>query len=204
MKRQWRQLERQGHLAYRVARQPAEIRFAIETFLSLEASGWKGRRKTAMVADRYRAAFAREAVTNLAETDNVRIHTLELGGRAIAIMVVFVISGEAYTWKTAYDETFAAQSPGKLLFLRLTEQHLDDPNIGRTDSCAVPDHPVASRLWAEREEMGTLVIGLRPERDRDVRQVARQLHLYKNTQNLARLLRNRLRAMAKRKAAMRD
>lgn len=204
MQRQWRGLERAGHLAYRVARQPGEVRFALETFLSLEASGWKGRRKTAMVADRYRAAFAREAVTNLAETDNVRIHTLELDGRPIAVMVAFVISGEAYTWKTAYDETYASFSPGKLLFMRLTEQHLDDPNVERTDSCAVPDHPIASRLWGEREEMGTLVIGLRPERDRDVRQVARQLHLYKNTQNFARLLRNRLKAMARRKAATRN
>lgn len=203
MQRQWRGLERIGHLVYRVARQPAEVRFAMETFLGLEGSGWKGRRKSAMVADRYRAAFAREAVNNLAETDNARIHTLELDGRAIAVMVVFVISGEAYTWKTAYDEDYAAHSPGKLLFMRLTDQHLDDPNIERTDSCAVPDHPIASRLWTEREEMGTLVIGLRPERDRDVRQVARQLHLYRNTQNLARLLRNRLRSMARRKAAAR-
>ena len=33
-----------------------------------------------MVLDRYRAAFAREAITNLAEADSVRIHTLDLDG----------------------------------------------------------------------------------------------------------------------------
>jgi CelD/BcsL family acetyltransferase involved in cellulose biosynthesis len=57
-----------------------------------------------MVSDRYRAAFAREAINSLAETDSVRIHALALDGEAIASMIVFVSSGEAWTWKTAYNE----------------------------------------------------------------------------------------------------
>jgi hypothetical protein len=174
------------------------VRAGLESFLALEGRGWKGRRRTAMITDRFRAAFAREAVTNLAETDNVRIHALTLDGKPIAIMVVFVVGGEAFTWKTAFDETFAEFSPGKLLVWRLTEQHLDDPNIVRTDSCAMPDHPVMSHLWRERETMGTLIVGLQPGRDRDVRQVTTQLHLYRNTRNVARLIRDRLRAIARR------
>jgi hypothetical protein len=118
MRRQWRQLESMGRLQYQVSRQPEEVRVGLETFLALEASGWKGKRKSAMVADRYRAAFAREAVTNLALMDNARIHELKLDGRTIATMVVFVISGEAYTWKTAFDEEFAAYSPGSISTIR--------------------------------------------------------------------------------------
>jgi len=152
-----------------------------------------------MVVDRYRAAFAREAITNLAETDNVRIHTLNLDGQAIASTVVFVMGGTAYTWKTAFDETYAHCSPGQLLMDDLTETHLDDPNIMTTDSCAVPDHPVMSRIWRERCPMGTLIIGLDPASDRDVRQVEKQLHLYKNTRNIARVVRDRLRALTGRK-----
>lgn len=201
MARQWRRLAEQGEVTHKVARRPDSIRLALESFFALEAGGWKGRRKSAMVSDRYRAAFAREAVANLAETDNVRIHTLELDRKAIAVMIVFVIAGEAYTWKTAYDEDYAAFSPGKLIFWRMSEQHLEDPNVNRTDSCAVPDHPIASRLWQERIAMGTLVIGLRPEGDRDVRQVARQLHLYQNTRNLARIVRNRMRQIARMRAS---
>ena len=151
-----------------------------------------------MVADRYRAAFAREAINGLAEIDSVRIHSLALDGEPIASMIVFVSSGEAWTWKTAYDETYARYSPGKLLVDRLTEWHLDDLNILRTDSCAIPDHPVMSRMWTEREPMGTMVIGLDPRHDRDVRQVATQLHIYRNTRNIARLLREKIRGMARR------
>lgn len=192
MRRQFRLLSELGSVTYNVARQPDEIRVRMEEFLALEASGWKGRKRSAMVNDRLRAAFAREAITNLAEADQVRIHTLDLNGRAIASMVVFIMAGEAYTWKTAFDETYARYSPGKLLVADLTEWHLDDANIQRTDSCAMPDHPIMARFWKEREAMGTLVVGLRSNADRDVRQVGAQLHMYRNTRNIARILRDKV------------
>lgn len=192
MRRQWRNLEKLGTLTYNVARQPEEVRLRMEEFLALEAKGWKGKKRSALINDRYRSAFAREAITNLAEIDAVRIHTVDLDGRAIASIVVFLMAGEAYTWKTAYDEEFSRHSPGKLLIMKLTDWHLDDANILRTDSCAVPDHPIMSRMWEQREDMGSLVIGLTRNGDRDVRQVAAQLHLYRNTRNIARMLREKL------------
>ncbi|WP_430253923.1 GNAT family N-acetyltransferase [Neorhizobium sp. DAR64872/K0K18] len=200
MQRQWRKLGQLGRLEYAVARQPEEVRQRMEEFLALESTGWKGRKRSALINDRYRAAFAREAITNLAEVDAVRIHTINLDGRAIASIVIFLMAGEAYSWKTAYDESLSRYSPGKLLVMKLTDWHLDDANILRTDSCAVPDHPIMSRLWEEREEMGTLVIGLARNSDRDVRQVATQLHLYRNTRNMARLLREKILAIAGRNA----
>jgi len=197
--REFRRLKRRladlGTLEHVVARGPEDMRHAIESFLTLEAAGWKGRERTAMAIDRYRAAFAREAVHRLAEQDLCRIHSLTLDGRTIACLIVFVEGGVAYTWKTAYDETLAAYSPGTLLMIEVTKQHLDDPNIVMTDSCAVPDHPVMSRLWSERKPMGTLVLGLSPDADRLARQAASQLHLYRETRNMARLLRNRMRSL---------
>ena len=187
---------RAGRARAQVARGPEDIRHAIEGFLTLEAAGWKGRERTAMAIDRYRAAFAREAVHRLAEQDMCRVHSLTLGGKLIACLIVFVEAGVAYTWKTAYDETYSTFSPGTLLMIEVTKQHLDDPNIEMTDSCAVPDHPVMSRLWSERKPIGTLVIGMTPDADRATRQAASQLHLYRETRNFARLLRNRVRKPA--------
>jgi hypothetical protein len=194
-----RRLEDKGRLEHHVARGPEDIRLAIEAFLTLEAAGWKGRERTAMAIDRYRAAFAREAVHRLAEQDMCRVHSLTLDGQVIACLIVFVEAGVGYTWKTAYDETYAAFSPGTLLMIEVTRQHLDDPNIDITDSCAVPDHPVMSRLWTERKPIGTLVIGMTPEADRATRQAASQLHLYRETRNFARLLRNRVRGLLRRR-----
>jgi hypothetical protein len=197
--REFRRLKRRladtGVLEHRVARGPDEIRHAIEAFLTLEASGWKGRERTAMAIDRYRAAFAREAVHRLAEQDMCRIHALTLDGKLIASLIVLVEQGCAYTWKTAYDENFSAFSPGTLLMIEVTGQHLDDPNIEVTDSCAMPDHPVMSRLWSERRPVGAIVVGLTPDADRLARQAASQLHLYRETRNVARILRNRVRSL---------
>ncbi|NWJ23854.1 GNAT family N-acetyltransferase [Rhizobium sp. RM] len=192
MRRQWRQLEKLGAVSYTVSRQAKDIRYRMEEFLALEASGWKGRKRSALVNDRYRAAFAREAITNLAEADAVRIHTIDLNGSAIASIVVFMTAGEAYTWKTAFDESYSKYSPGKLLIQKLTDWHLDDANILRSDSCAVPDHPIMSRFWQERQEMGTLIVGLAQNSDRDVRQVSTHVDMYRSTRNLARSLRQKI------------
>jgi hypothetical protein len=195
MRRQWGHLAKLGTVTYEVARQPRDIRMRMEEFLLLEASGWKGRKRTAMLSDRLRAAFAREAVNNLAEIDAARIHTIDLDGRAIASMIVLIMNGEAYTWKTAFNEDFARYSPGKLLVAQLTDWHLDDANIVRTDSCATADHPIMSRLWRERETMGTLIIGLRQNSDREVRQVGAQLHLCQNTRSVAKKIRDKIMAL---------
>lgn len=190
-----RRLAEQGKVEHVVARGADSVRDGLETFLTLEASGWKGRQRTAMAVDRFRAAFAREAVHRLAERDLCRVHELTLGGETIASLIVFVEGGVAYTWKTAYDERYATYSPGTLLMIEVTGYHLDDPNIEATDSCAVPDHPVMSRLWSERRDLGTLLIGVEPGMDRAVRQAASQLHMYRETRNFARIVRNRIRGL---------
>ncbi|MFU0506001.1 GNAT family N-acetyltransferase [Pseudaminobacter sp. NGMCC 1.201702] len=201
--REFRRLKRRladtGKLEHVVARGQDEIRHGIEAFLTLEAAGWKGRRRTAMAIDRYRAAFAREALHRLAEQDLCRVHSLTLDGEMIASVIVLVEAGRAYTWKTTYDEKYAAYSPGVLLMIEVTKQHLDDPNIDMTDSCAVPDHPVMSRLWSERKPMGTILVGLTPGADRATRQAASQLHLYRESRNMARILRNRVKSLFKRR-----
>jgi len=201
--REFRRLKRRladtGEVDYAVARQPDEVRLALEAFLTLEASGWKGRERTAMVVDRYRAAFAREAIDRLSERDMVRIHTLSVAGNLVASLIVFIEQGVAYTWKTAYDEAFAAYSPGALLMVEVTRNHLDDPNIDATDSCAVPDHPIMSRLWSEHRPLGTLVVGLSPDTDRLVRNAASQINLHKSATNRMRLVRNRLGSLLGRK-----
>jgi len=198
MRRQWGLIEKLGAVKYEIARQPRDIRMRMEEFLLLEASGWKGKKRSAMLSDRLRAAFAREAVNNLAEIDAARIHTIDLDGQAIASMIVLIMNGEAYTWKTAFNEELSRFSPGKLLVAQLTDWHLDDANIVRTDSCAIPDHPIMSRLWKEREAMGTLIIGLKENSDREVRQVGTQLHLYQNTRNVAKMIRQKIMSLGRR------
>ena len=198
LRRLKRRLGALGQLDYRIARQPEEVRLAIETFLALEASGWKGRARTAMAVDRYRAAFVREASQRLAQRDLCRVHELVLDGETVASLIVFVESGVAYTWKTAYEERYASFSPGVLLMAEVTASLLADEEVGIADSCTVPDHPVLSRMWTERRPLGTLVVGLTPDAGAQTRQAAAQLQLYRDTRNRVRLLRDRVKRALRR------
>lgn len=163
-----RRLAARGRVGFSVAAKRAEVREAAEIFLELEASGWKGRARSALLNDRYRAAFAREALDGLAELGRVRVYNLTLDGRAIASAVLLVTGGEAVLWKIAYDETQADISPGFQLLAEASLDMLRDPAIRVVDSCAVPDHGLVNRLWRERIEIGTLVIGLDPKTERTV------------------------------------
>lgn len=193
--RQRRILEAKGSVTFDIARAPQEVRPAMEEFLTLEASGWKGRQRSALIMDRYRAAFARESIHKLAEKDRVRIFTLRLDGEAIASLVCFVIGGEAFAWKMGFDEAHAAASPGLQMMVLATEALIADPDVQRADSCAVPDHFLMNRLWKQRLPIETLVVGLRQDSGRAVERAAQGLEQMRRTRNAARLMRQRVKAV---------
>lgn len=133
---------------------------AFDTFAVLEASGWKGRRRTALAQDPDTIAFARAAVVGLAERDLVRIDRIDLDGRPIAMLINLGGPERPITWKIAFDETFAAFSPGTLLWLQATARMLAEPGFELADSLAVETHPLAGRLWTDRATVGTVVVAL--------------------------------------------
>ncbi|MGL4405570.1 MAG: GNAT family N-acetyltransferase [Notoacmeibacter sp.] len=189
-----RRLEEHGTVSFSVARDRDSVFRRLEEFLLLEMRGWKGRNRTALTSDRLHAAFAREAINGMADRDMVRIVTLDINGKAIASLLVMIESGTAYTWKIAYDEAFSNYSPGMLLMIEATKLLLDDPNVTMADSCAVPNHPMMDRVWSERRELQTIVIGLGTQTDRLARQAFSQIELYDRTRTVARSLRDRLKS----------
>ncbi|MBO0663646.1 GNAT family N-acetyltransferase [Jiella sp. MQZ9-1] len=187
--RQRRRLQRHGPVSFHVSRDPEQVRVALEDFLNLEASGWKGRARSAMVLDRYRAAFARESVNSLGEDGRARVYTLRAGDRAVASLVALIQGGHAFAWKMAYDEAFAVASPGQQLIDETTRAILADPAIKAADSCAMPDNFVMNRFWPERLPVATFVIGLAPGSDKAVAAAVRSITRQTRTQNLTRLAR---------------
>ena len=90
------------------------------------------------------------AVAQLAREGKARIAELLLDGRAVASLLLLQSKDTIWTWKIAYDEAIARASPGVQLILHVTRMLLDDPAVGRADSCAAPDHPMINRIWRER------------------------------------------------------
>ncbi|MCA1455471.1 GNAT family N-acetyltransferase [Bradyrhizobium sp. BRP22] len=154
-------LAEHGAVHFEVARTPAEVTAALETFLVLEASGWKGKRGTALVQHQGDAAFIRRATAGLAETAQCEIVTLRAGDAPVAGAIVLRHRERAFYFKLGIDERFAKYSPGVQLTLDLTRHLCGDPAIRSADSTAAPDHPMINPIWRGRFAIGDVLIPLR-------------------------------------------
>jgi CelD/BcsL family acetyltransferase involved in cellulose biosynthesis len=161
LRRQRHRLAEQGALHFEVARAPEEVATALETFLRLEASGWKGKRGTALIQDDGDAAFVRRATVALAETGQCEIVTLRSGDTPVAAAIVLRHQDRAFYFKLGIDERFAKFSPGVQLTLDLTRLLCADPAIATADSTAAADHPMINPIWRGRFAIGDVLIPLR-------------------------------------------
>jgi CelD/BcsL family acetyltransferase involved in cellulose biosynthesis len=157
--RQMRRLAEVGEVTINAAVEPGEVRDRFEAFILLEAAGWKGKRGSALISTAATRDFARAAVASRADAGAARIDSIDLGGEPIAMVVSFAAGGTAWTWKIAYDETYARFSPGVQLMLETTKAIFSDPTLERIDSCASANHPMVDHLWPGRLAIGSLVIG---------------------------------------------
>ncbi|MET4068309.1 CelD/BcsL family acetyltransferase involved in cellulose biosynthesis [Bradyrhizobium sp. S3.2.6] len=161
LRRQRHRLEAHGAISFDVARKPDEIRPALETFLQLEASGWKGERRTALIQDAGDATFIRRAVPALAETAQCEIVTLRAGATPVAAGIVLRHQDRAFFFKLGIDERFAKYSPGVQLTLNLTRHLCADRSIASADSTASADHPMINPIWRGRFAISDVLIPLR-------------------------------------------
>jgi CelD/BcsL family acetyltransferase involved in cellulose biosynthesis len=157
--RQLRRLGDRGPVSFTSDVTPDCVRARFEEFLALEQAGWKGQKGTALASSVVTAAFARDALFNLADAGKVRIDSLRLGARPVAILVSLIAGTVAYTWKTTYDEAYAHFSPGVQLMVEAPARLFSDPAVQLIDSCATADHPMVDGLWAERRGIATFVLG---------------------------------------------
>ncbi len=141
---------------------PESVSAAMETFLLLEAQGWKGERGTALVQEPGRAAFARTALRSLSCQGRLSIYTLSAGDEIVATGLVLRQLDRAYFWKLAINERLASLSPGVLFLQSLTEALLERNDISSADSCAIANHPMIDHFWKERMPIGDLLVGARP------------------------------------------
>ncbi len=161
LRRQRNRLADHGSVRFDVARIPCDVAAALETFLKLEASGWKGKRGTALVQDDGDVAFIRRATSALAANGQCEIVTLTAGETPLAAAIVLRHQDRAFYFKLGVDERFAKFSPGVQLTLELTRHLCADPAIALADSTANPDHPMINPIWRQRLAIGDVLIPLR-------------------------------------------
>ena len=162
LRRLERRLAEKGAYAYR-ALQPGEpIQPWIEGFLELEASGWKGRERTALGSDEASRNFFTSAANGARERDRIQMLAVELDGKPIAMKCNFLSGKGSFAFKIAYDEQYSKFSPGVLLELFNMRNLLQvGADIEWMDSCALPQHFMINRLWTERRTITGSLLGSR-------------------------------------------
>jgi hypothetical protein len=162
LRRQRNRLAEHGSVAFEVARTSDEVSAALEVFLALEASGWKGQRGTAMIQRGGDANFIRRAAIALSGHRQCEVVMLRAGDTPVAAAIVLRHLDRAFYFKLGVDERFAKFSPGVQLTLDLTRHLCADPAITSADSTASPDHPMINPIWRGRLAIGDVLIPLRP------------------------------------------
>jgi len=158
-----REYQRQRRALERHAEGPLELvdrsddAAAVERFLELEASGWKGRGGTALAALPGHADLFREVCAEFAAAGRLQLLELTAAGRCAAMKCNFRAGKALFCFKIAFDEELKRYSPGVQMELaNIDAFHASGADW--IDSCAEPGHPMIDRLWPERREIATLVI----------------------------------------------
>ncbi len=113
LKSKLRKLAEQGEVSFGVGQGDPHELFA--RFLSLESSGWKGSQGSAIVSSADATRFYALVTEYLKDVRCLRYYVLSVSGKAIAMHMGAVMNGVYYSPKVAYDESYAAFSPGQLL-----------------------------------------------------------------------------------------
>ncbi len=122
---------------------------AVNEFLRLEKSGWKGAAGTAFASLPGHDEFLIAICANLAAQGRLQLLSLQADGKAVAMKCNLRAGGVLFTFKTAYDEAFADYSPGKHLDLE-NIRIFNEEEATLMDSCAEPDNEAINRMLPDR------------------------------------------------------
>jgi len=164
-RKQFRRLSRRiselGRMSFAELDHTGDLDTWVRDFLTLEASGWKGRADTALASHASHRTFFTTMTRDAFRRGRLMMLAMHLNGRPVAMKCSLMAGAASFSFKIAFDETFARFSPGVLLELEnIRRLHLT-PGLRWMDSCAVADHSMANRLWIDRRTIETCVIASR-------------------------------------------
>ncbi len=169
--RQMRKLEESGPTKFHCASDTESVLDAIENFMTLELTGWKGRKGTALYNHKKIAAFSRQVVAELAARNRCEIFSLHQNNKPIASLILLGRDGYLVPWKMAFDEELSAYSPGMQVMVHTTQSLKKRRNFVEADSLATPDHAMMNRVWPDRMQIADLTIALHPSADSSLSKV---------------------------------
>ncbi len=99
----------------RLRRTEQDSAAALQVFYEMEARGWKGRAKSAILCDPRNRQFFDEVMREAEKLGHLCLYTLELDGKAIAAHIGFTYRDRYWAAKSTYDENYREYAPGHLI-----------------------------------------------------------------------------------------
>jgi CelD/BcsL family acetyltransferase involved in cellulose biosynthesis len=158
-RRHEQQLAASGAIEYGALAAGGDVQTWLEEFMALEASGWKGRERSALASSTADRQFFISAATEAFRRDRFEMLALRRNGRMIAARCGFAAGSAAYTFKIAYDESYARWSPGVLLEIENIRRLHGDSRIRWMDSFTSRDNAMFNRLWRDRLLLREVTVG---------------------------------------------
>lgn len=159
LRRLEKHLAEQGAIEFDALVPGADAEPWLGEFLSLEASGWKGREGSALASRTVDGAFFLDAARAAHRGGRLEMVRMHVGGRPVASKCnLRSAAGPSFAFKIAFDEAFAKFSPGVLLELE-NIRHVHRANgPSWMDSCAEAGHPMIERIWSGRRSLQSIVV----------------------------------------------
>lgn len=117
-------LKRESGVEFTAVSDPSELPRALDDFIRIEASGWKGKRgeHTAIQLDASLVKFYRGLIDELGPKGHIVINMLRVGGDLIAAQFCANVGETLYVLKLAYDERWSRVAPGNMLMEWVIQQ----------------------------------------------------------------------------------
>jgi CelD/BcsL family acetyltransferase involved in cellulose biosynthesis len=110
-----RKLMRETSAELTLIQRPADLESELQRGLEVEASGWKGRRGTAVLSSPATATFYRRVAQAFHAEDRLRLSSIAVDGRLVAFDLDLLDHGRLYGLKAGIDEEFKRFGPGFVL-----------------------------------------------------------------------------------------
>lgn len=130
-----------------------------EGFIRLEASGWKGRAGSALGCREDDRRFVAETFGEAFRRGRLLITGLDLDGRPLARHCMLTGGEGCFTFKIAYDETYASCAPGIVAEVENVRQFLETPGLRWIDSNSARENTSYGRVWKDRRTVQRIAIG---------------------------------------------
>lgn len=138
-------------------RSPQEIDLALDQFLAVEASGWKGEagERSAIKLGGRVLAFYQSLTRNFSRIGACEINLLRAEGKCIAGQFCLLAGDTSYILKIGYDEAYAQAAPGNMLLEHTIHRYFREGAIKYVNlvtdalwhSCWRPLSYVVYRAW---------------------------------------------------------